>query len=61
MAERKSKLTQEQKFIDKARELGVDEDEGRFKATLRQIARADVPLEHRKKPKRKKKSTKSTD
>ena len=48
------KATQSQKFIDKSRELGVDEDEAHFKAALRQIARADVPPEQRKKPKHKK-------
>ena len=52
----RAKNSQHEQFIDKARELGVDEDEGRFKAALRQISRADVPSEQRKKPKRKKKS-----
>ena len=47
---------QSRKFIDAARELGVDEDEARFKEKLRDIARADVPPEQRKKPKRKKSS-----
>ena len=50
----RAKNSQHEQFIDKARELGVDEDEGRFKAALRQISRADVPPEDRKKPKRKK-------
>ena len=45
--------SQAKRFIDAARELGADEDEARFKKALRDIARADVPLEDRKKPKRK--------
>ena len=52
---------QGQCFIKAARELGVKEDEKRFKANLGKIARADVPPEDRKKPKRKKKSVKSAD
>ena len=39
MAERKSKLTQERKFIDKARELGVDEDEAAFDEKLAAVVR----------------------
>ena len=48
----KSSQSQVAKFTKAARELGVDEDEARFKAKLRRIARADVPPEQRKKPKR---------
>ena len=52
MATNKSERSQREQFIEAARGLGVDEDEARFKAKLRRIARADVPPEQRKKPKR---------
>ena len=58
---KKEKISQPARFIEVARELGCDEDEAHFKDALRQISRADVPPEDRKKPKRKKKSTKSAD
>ncbi len=45
---------QGRRFTEAARELGVDEDEVRFKTKLRKIAHADVPAEDRKKPMRKK-------
>ena len=48
----KSSQSQVAKFTKAARELGVDEDEARFKAKLRKISRANVPAEDRKKPKR---------
>ena len=51
---KRAKASQRKRFIEAARELGVDQDGERFKAALRQIARADVPPEQRKKPKRKK-------
>ena len=41
-------------FIEAARKLGGNEDEAHFKAKLGEIARAKVPPEQRKKPKRKK-------
>ena len=50
---------QGQCFIKATRELGVEDDEKRFKANLSNIARADVPPEDRRKPKCKKKSAKS--
>ena len=46
--------SQRTRFIEAARELGVDEDESRFKNALRNIARAKVPPSKRKKPKREK-------
>ena len=53
---KKANNSQIDRFKEAARELGVDEDEGRFRATLRQITRADVPPAQRKKPKRSEKS-----
>lgn len=38
MPERKEPKSQSDRFIEKARELGCDEDEGRFNETLKQIA-----------------------
>jgi hypothetical protein len=35
--------TQKQRFIDKARELGCDEDEVAFEERLRKIAKAPPP------------------
>ena len=35
----KKQPTQKRKFINKARELGVDEDEAAFDATLKRITR----------------------
>ena len=32
---------QRDRFIEKARELGCDEDEGRFNATLKRVAKAE--------------------
>jgi hypothetical protein len=37
------KPTQKEKFIDKARELGCDEDEAVFEKRLRKIAKATPP------------------
>jgi hypothetical protein len=37
------KPTQKEKFIDKARELGCDEDEAAFEKRLRKIAKATPP------------------
>ncbi len=58
---KKKNSSQRASFIEAARKLGCDEDEVHFKDALRQISRADVPPEQRKKPKRKKKSGKSAD
>ena len=43
---------QKQKFIDKARELGCDEDEAAFEERLRTIAKAQPPAPEKKKPRR---------
>ncbi len=40
MAAKTKKTAQTQKFIDKARELGCDEDEAAFEDKLKQIAKA---------------------
>ena len=48
-----SQSSQSRAFVETARLLGANEDEGHFKGVLRQIVRADVPPEARKKPKRK--------
>ena len=54
MTTNKKDKSQQRSFIEAARQLGVDEDEKHFKAKLGKIARADVPVEKRKKRKRKK-------
>lgn len=54
MTTNKGQKTQRGQFIEAVRKLGVDEDEASFRAKLRKIARADVPVDKRKKPKRKK-------
>ena len=40
MKTKKAKISQREKFIDKARELGVDEDEAAFNDKLRRLAQA---------------------
>lgn len=47
MAEAKGRKTQREKFIDKARELGCDEDEAAFERALKRI----VPKRGRKRTK----------
>jgi hypothetical protein len=42
--------SQSKKFIDKARELGCDEDEAAFEARLKKIAKAPPPTPEKKKP-----------
>jgi hypothetical protein len=41
--------TQSQRFIDKARELGCNEDEAAFEEWLRKIAKAQAPKDVRPK------------
>ena len=49
----KKRSKQSARFVEAAHELGVDESEAEFKEALGKIARAAVPPEQRKKPKRK--------
>lgn len=42
--------SQGKRFIDKARELGCDEDEAAFEDRLRKIAKAKTPAPDKKKP-----------
>jgi hypothetical protein len=50
---KKQNRNQTQRFIEKARELGCDEDEAAFDARLRKIAKATPsPAPEKKKPKR---------
>ena len=42
--------SQRQKFIDKARELGCDEDEAAFERKLKRIAKAEVPPKRKPSP-----------
>ncbi len=55
MATGKSKPTQRERFIDKARELGIDEDEAAFEARLKRVAKAgpQAPPAPKSKPKKK--------
>jgi hypothetical protein len=51
MNKKKSKATtQPQRFIEKARELGCDEDEAAFEERLRKIAKAQTAPPQKKKP-----------
>lgn len=49
--EYKPPKSQQERFIEKARELGCDEDETAFRDKLRRIAKAPPPKDH--KPKKK--------
>ncbi len=53
MITNKKQKCQRESFVEAAKQIGVNENDAEFKAKLRQIARADVPPEQRKKPKRK--------
>lgn len=46
---RKKKSSQSQRFIEKAREIGYDEDEPAFDERLRKIAKAVPPKEEKTK------------
>ncbi len=46
MKNKKAKISQREKFIDKARELGVDKDEAAFDDNLRRLAQAK-PEKHK--------------
>ena len=45
-----SKKTQHKRFVEKARELGCDEDEKRFNTTLKKIAKTDPQKKKGKTP-----------
>ena len=45
-----SKKTQHKRFVEKARELGCDEDENRFNSTLKKIARNEPQKKKGKTP-----------
>ena len=49
---KKQTTTQRQRFIEKARELGCDEDEAAFEERLRKITKAPPPAPDKKKPRK---------
>jgi len=50
MATETDKKTQHQRFVEKARELGCDDDEGHFNAKLKKIVKTEPQKKNGKAP-----------